>query len=166
MNDAASHLVNSGAQCLALCANTAHVYFDRLVEKTDVPIIHIASATASAIHKKSISKVGLLGTKMTMESTFYQDVLLNEGITTLIPNPEERKFINDVIFKELFYSNFKNESRKRFLDIMERLISEGAEGIILGCTEIPLLIKQEHTSIPVFNTLDIHAKAIVEFAIQ
>lgn len=166
LKDAAVKLVNSGARCLALCANTAHLYYDRLQSEIDIPMIHIAAATAAAIQKQNMSTVGLLGTKTTMEGTFYQDVLAKAGIMTIVPSEEERDFIHEVIFRELFFLDFKEESRQRFVAIMENLVKQGAEGIVLGCTEIPLLIEQKHFRLPVFNTLDIHAAAIVEYAVN
>jgi aspartate racemase len=166
VSKAALLLEEGGCDCLALCANTAHVYYDRLIKEVSVPVLHIAEATATAIKKQNMSTVGLLGTKRTMESNFYQDVMAKHGIKTLIPDEEQRNFIHATIFNELFYEDFREETRQRFLQIMEKLVDQGAGGIVLGCTEIPLLIKQEHTSIPVFNTLDLHAEALVDFAVK
>ncbi|MEJ2596172.1 MAG: amino acid racemase [bacterium] len=165
MHEAAVHLSGSGADVLAICANTAHVYYDRLSASVDCPILHIASATAEKIVARKINKVGLLGTRKTMEGHFYQEVLSSFGFQTIVPEEEERKLINEVIFKELFFADFHQKSRDSFLQIMQRLTDQGAGGIILGCTEIPLLIQQEHTEIPLFNTLEIHAEALVDFAI-
>ena len=166
MQDAAFHLVSSGAEVLAICANTAHMYYDSLNASVDRPILHIAAATAENIVARNINKVGLLGTLKTMEGQFYQEVLGKFGIQTLVPKKEERTFINDVIFNELFFADFQEESRNKFLQIIQRLVDRGAEGIILGCTEIPLLIQQEHTETPLFNTLEIHAEALVDFAVS
>ena len=163
---AAIRLVESGAEVLAICSNTGHIYYDRLIRAVNVPIVHIATATAMAILEKNIHKVGLMGTQKTMESVFYQGILEKSGITTIVPDMEERIFINEIIFSELFHEVFKESSRKRFIDIMQRLVSLGAEGIVLGCTEIPLLIRQSHTQIPLFDTLEIHANAIVNSAIE
>lgn len=166
IEDVAKKLVKSGSDGLALCANTLHMYYNHLSEKLDVPIIHIAEATAKEIKKKNFSKVGLLGTRQTMEGKFYSGVLKKNGIETLTPEKEDRIFINEKITTELFLLQFKDETRNGFLKIMNELTENGAEGIILGCTEIPLLIKSEHTHLPLFDTLEIHANAIVDFMLS
>ena len=163
---AAKSLIAGGADCLALCANTAHKYYPKLAAKIDVPIIHIADATAGVILQNNFNKIGLLGTRITMEGTFYQDVLKSRGIETLVPEKQERDYINETIFGELFSEIFKEETRQKFIDIMEELVIRGAQGIVLGCTEIPLLVKKEHTDIPLFDTLEIHAQSIVDFALD
>jgi len=160
------NLINSGAGALVLCANTMHIYAEKLQQQINVPLIHIATATALEIKKQGISKVGLLGTKITMESNFYKDKLKEHGITTIVPEPEDRDYIHSVIFKELFHLKLKPKTRDRFLDIIDKLKNNGAGGIILGCTEIPLLIKQKHTDIPLFDTLNIHCDAIVDFVLS
>ncbi len=161
----ALNLTNSGADALALCANTIHRYAEKLKQQINVPLIHIGTATALEIKKQGLSKVGLLGTKITMESDFYKEKLKEHGITTLVPELQDRDYINSVIFEELFYLKLEQASRNRFLEIINKLKKNGAEGIILGCTEIPLLIKQEHTNIPLFDTLEIHCDAIVDFVL-
>jgi aspartate racemase len=165
LEDVAKKLVECGAEALALCANTLHMYYNQLAEKLDVPIIHIAEATSKEINRNNFSKVGLLGTQLTMEGNFYSDVLKKNGIETLVPEKEDRVYINEKITSELFHLQFKDQTRKSFLEIMDVLYSKGAEGIILGCTEIPLLIKPEHTNLPLFDTLEIHANAIVDFMV-
>lgn len=166
LKETADKLIEAGADCIALCANTLHLFFDRLDEVIEVPIIHIAQATAEEIKKNQMSKVGLLGTSITMESDFYSGVLKENGIETVIPEKEDRKYINDIILTELFHMNFKEETRQRFINIMKGLQAKGAQGIILGCTEIPLLINQDHTSLKLFNTLELHSKAIVNFSLS
>lgn len=166
LEETALKLTNAGSEALVLCANTMHQFYNRLKENIDVPIIHIAKATAAEIKKKEFSKVGLLGTLQTMEGDFYSSVLEEDGIETVIPDKASRDYINSIIFSELFQLEFKPETRKMFLDIMDGLKQKGAEGIILGCTEIPLLIKQEHTNLFLFDTLKIHANAIVDFALS
>lgn len=163
LEDVAEKLVQSGADGLALCANTLHMYYNQLAEKLPIPIVHIAEATAKEIKKNTFSKVGLLGTQLTMEGDFYTGVLRKNGIETLVPEKEDRVYINEKITTELFHLQFKEETRKRFLEIMTNLNLKGADAIILGCTEIPLLIKPEHTNLPLFDTLEIHANAIVDF---
>jgi aspartate racemase len=164
--DAALKLKNAGADCLVLCANTMHQYVERLDEEIKLPIIHIADATAAEIKKHGLSSIGLLGTKFTMEMDFYTKRLSAAGINSLVPDKPERIFIHNTIMEELLKEIFKPESKKRFLEIINDLEQKGAEGIVLGCTEIPLLIKQADTHLPVFNTLEIHAKAAVDFAVK
>jgi len=162
--DAAKRVAGAGADCLVLCANTLHRFADDLEKEIPLPIIHIAEATAKQIKEKSLSKVGLLGTKQTMELDFYKSKLKNENIETLVPDEKERDFINDTIMNELLKGIIDEKSRETFLGIMTKLETRGAGGIILGCTEIPLLVKPEHTPLPLFNTTIIHAKAAAEYA--
>lgn len=163
---AAEKLVVAGADCFAIGANTLHSYADRLEKEIPIPFIHIATATAKKIQEKGFSTVGLLGTKATMEMAFYKDKLAESGIKCLIPKEEVRDFIQHVISKELIYNQFNNESRKKYAQIIDDLNKQGAEGVVLGCTEIPLLVKPENTKVPLFDTLQIHAEALVEFAIH
>ena len=163
---AAIKLKNVEVDCLVLCANTMHQYVERLEKETKLPIVHIADATATEIKNLDLSKIGLLGTKFTMEMDFYTKRLSNSGIESLVPERPERLFIHNAIMTELLKEEFKPETKRKFLDIIYNLEQKGAEGIVLGCTEIPLLIKQEDTHLPVFNTLQIHAKAAVDFAIE
>jgi len=164
--DATQKLIASGAQGIVLCANTLHMFADRLQMDIRVPIIHIAEATARVITKQSFKKVALLGTKATMEMDFYKDKLREEGIETLIPKKADRDFIQKTILEELFNNDFRRESRDRFLRIITELQQNGAQAAVLGCTEIPLLVKQKDTTVPLLDTLTIHAQAIVDFAID
>ncbi|HUW92332.1 MAG TPA: amino acid racemase [Bacteroidales bacterium] len=166
IHDASLKLVSSGADCIVLCANTLHQFADRLEVKIDVPVINIASATADEIRRKNLEKVGLLGTKQTMEMDFYTDKLKEKNIDVIVPELSDRDFIQQTISTELLKGLFSDESRLRFIEICNDLRRRGAEGIVLGCTEIPLLIKQEDISIPLFNTLNIHAMAAVDFALK
>ncbi len=136
------------------------------VEEVRLPIIHIADATAVEIKKQELSTIGLLGTKFTMEMDFYTKRLSVAGISSIVPEKPERLFIHDTIMNELLKEIYNPESKKRFLDIINELEQKGAQGIVLGCTEIPLLIKQADTHLPIFNTLEIHAKAAVDFAVK
>lgn len=163
---AAKSLKAANVDFLVLCANTMHQYVDRLIEKVKLPIVHIADATANEIKKKGLNTIGLLGTKFTMEMDFYTKRLEDAGIKSIVPDKQERLFIHSTIMDELLKEVINPESKKKFLDIINDLESKGAQGIVLGCTEIPLLIKQSDTSLPVFNTLQIHAKAAVDFAIK
>jgi aspartate racemase len=164
--DAALKLKNASADCIVLCANTLHQYVDRLIEEVNLPIVHIADATAVEIKKLGLSTIGLLGTKFTMELDFYTSRLSDASIKSLVPERPERLFIHNTIMDELLKEIYKPESKKRFLEIINDLEQKGAQGIVLGCTEIPLLINQADTHLPVFNTLKIHAKAAVDFAIK
>jgi len=163
--DAATKLIRIGAEGIMLCANTLHQFADRLEKQISVPLIHIGTATAKQIKKQNLSTVGLLGTKYTMEMDFYKTKLNEESIQVLIPDAAERNFIHHTIYHELLKGVFREESKAELLRIMSRLHSQGAEGIILGCTEIPLLIKQKDTELPLFDTLVIHSLAGVDFAL-
>ncbi len=166
LSDIARRLEAAGAECLILCANTPHMAADLVQKSIGIPLIHIAEVTAEAILKRKIRTVGLLGTKMTMEQSFYRDRLARFGISTLVPEKSEREYIHRTIMAELEKAILKDETRKSYLKIIEDLVKRGAEGIVLGCTEIPLLIKQSDTAIPVFDTTEIHAMAAVEFALS
>ncbi|WP_163718193.1 aspartate/glutamate racemase family protein [Mangrovibacterium lignilyticum] len=151
---------------ILLCANTLHRFAEDVQQALKIPLVHIGEATASEIKKADLNKVGLLGTKYTMELDFYQNKLAESGIETLTPDADDRAFIHQCISEELLKNQFLPDSKKRFLAIIDQLVSQGAQGIVLGCTEIPLLIKPEDVSIPVFNTTEIHAKAAVNFALD
>ena len=160
-------LKQGGAEAIVLCANTMHFIADRLEEAIDLPVIHIATETAKEIKKQNLKKVGLLGTKFTMELDFFKDKLLAQGIEVVIPqNEADKDFIHTTIFEELGKGLVTPETKKRYLEIANQLIEAGAEGIILGCTEIPLVIKPEDISVPVFDTAIIHSKAAVEFQLS
>ena len=164
--DASLKLIEAGADCIVLCANTLHQFVDRLEKEINIPIIHIAEATAAEIKRNNIKKIGLLGTKQTMEMDFYKKKLNEKNIEVLIPGPEDRDFIQNTINNELIRSIFSDESRSRFIEICKDLSGKGAEGIVLGCTEIPLLLKQVDISIPLFNTLLIHSVASIDFVLE
>lgn len=164
--DATKKLAGSGADFIILCANTLHQFVDRLEQETELPIIHIAEATADEIRRKNMSKVGLLGTKQTMEMDFYKSRLKEKEIDTVIPELNDRDFIQKTISEELLRGVFTEDSRNRFIEICKELNRRGAEGIVLGCTEIPLLLRQEDIDIPIINTLTVHAMAAVDFALK
>lgn len=156
-----------GAEAIILCANTMHLIADKLEEAIDLPIIHIATETAKEIQKQNLKKVGLLGTKFTMELDFFKDKLIAQGIEAIIPESENDKdFIHTTIFEELGKGLVTPETKERYLEIANELIKRGAEGIILGCTEIPLVILPEDVDVPVFDTTLIHSKAAVEFQLS
>lgn len=163
----ASHnLKSSGATAIVLCANTMHLIADKLEKEIGIPVIHIATATAYEIAKKEIKKVGLLGTKFTMELDFFKSKLEEKGITAIIPNEENREFIHNTIYDELGKGVINPETKTKYLQIIEELIKNGAQGIVLGCTEIPLIVKQNEVKIPIFDTALIHSKAAIEFALS
>jgi aspartate racemase len=162
--NSAQRLENAGAELLMIGANTMHFAAEQVQDSISIPLINIVDATIQAIQAKSLTKVGLLGTKFTMEQDFFRERLIANDIDVNVPGAEDREFIHQTIFRELFSAHINPESKKRFLSIMDGLAGEGAQGIILGCTEIPLLIKQEDTALPVFDTTEIHALAAVELA--
>ena len=164
---ASKKLEKSGAKGIVLCANTMHFIADRIEKEIDIPIIHIATATALEIKKLGLKKVGLLGTKFTMEYDFFKSKLKEQGIEALIPtNASNREFVHNTIFDELGKGIIRAETKARYLSIIEDLVNDGAEGIIAGCTEIPLLIKESDMDLPYFDTALIHGKAAVEFALS
>lgn len=164
--DAARKLENAGADCMLLGANTMHKIALEVQAAINVPLIHIASVTAREISARGLSKVALLGTRYTMQLDFYKDALAEQGIQTLIPQIAQIEFINNAIYTELAVNQFLPATKKGFVDTIEELIDEGAEGVILGCTEIPLLIKQTDVAVPVFDTTALHARAAVDFALS
>ncbi|MBO9585481.1 MAG: aspartate/glutamate racemase family protein [Flavobacterium sp.] len=164
---AAEVLQSGGVEAIFLCANTMHLIADRLQKAINVPLIHIAEETAIEIQKKEIKKVGLLGTRFTMEQDFFKNKLAEKGIEAIIPESEEVKdFVQYTIFEELGRGIASEETKKRYLEIANDLIKNGAEGIILGCTEIPMLIKEGDLSVPIFDTTLIHTKAAVDFQLS
>lgn len=166
LSKACQSLKNGGAEAIVLCANTMHLIADRIQESVNLPLIHIATETAKEIQKHKLKKVGLLGTKFTMELDFFKEKLTALGIETIIPEDEDRDFIHDTIFNELGKGLIIESTKEKYLSIIEKLIANGAEGIILGCTEIPLLVKQEAVKVPVFDTTMIHSNAAIAFALS
>lgn len=166
MVEAAQSLEKGGADFIILCTNTMHKLSDEIESSVSIPLIHIGDATAEKIKIKNFKKVGLLGTSFTMEQDFFKGRLLNKHqIETIIPDENQRAAIHGIIYDELVKGIINNESRNIVLEIVSDLIDKGAEGIILGCTEIELLITNEFTSAELFNTAEIHAKKAVEFAL-
>nr|WP_251009605.1 MULTISPECIES: aspartate/glutamate racemase family protein [unclassified Bacillus (in: firmicutes)] len=166
LGEAAYSLEKAGADFIVICTNTMHKVIDQISQKTSLPILHIAEETAAQIKKLGIKKVGLLGTKYTMEQDFYKSRIQSENIEVLIPDEKDRDLINKTIFHELCLGTILPSSKDSFKRVIEGLAAEGAEGIILGCTEIGLLIKQEDTTIPMFDTTLIHAHGAVEKALD
>jgi aspartate racemase len=165
--EAAKNLQNGGADFIVLCTNTMHKVADDIQASIKIPFLHIADATAQRVKNSGIQKLGLLGTRFTMEEDFYKGRLSqNYGLKVSVPNPQGREIIHRVIFDELVLGKIEQSSKAQFIDIIEQLVSQGAEGVILGCTEIGLLIHQEDCQVPLFDTTRIHAEAAVEYAFQ
>ena len=160
------NLAAAGADFALIATNTMHLVFDRVEESSPIPLISIVDATAEAIRKEKINTVGLLGTAFTMEKAFYREGLAKYGIETLVPEKTDRDYINRVIFKELCRGIIRDESRNSFERIIRELTERGAEGIVLGCTEIPLLIDEKDVSTRIFDTAKIHADKALEFAVK
>ena len=159
MAEAGKNLENAGATCILICANTMHLCIHAVKQVVTIPVIHIAEATAKEIAKKGLKKVALLGTKYTMEKDFFKDILLSFGIETIIPEEQDRQEIHRVIYDELSKGNIRSTSKENYMNIIQKQIKNGAEGVVLGCTEIPLLIHQNDVAVPVFDTTTIHATA-------
>jgi len=164
MVEAAQQLERAGADCIVLCTNTMHKLADAIQANSSLPFLHIADATAERIQAAGLQTVGLLGTRFTMEEAFYRDRLHAHGLTVLVPEEGDRHTIHHVIYDELCQGIIRAESQAKYLTIINTLIQAGAEGIVLGCTEIELLVKQGDSSIPLFPTTRIHAEAAVDWA--
>lgn len=166
LGHAGQSLQKAGADFVVLCTNTMHKVSSYIEENMEKPFIHIAEATANSIKEAGIQRIGLLGTKYTMEQNFYKSVLEEKGLQVLIPNEEDRQEINRVIFEELCLGKIEDDSRNRYKDVICTLVESGAEGIILGCTEIGLLVKKEDSKVPLFDTTYIHAVEAVKKALE
>jgi len=167
ISEACMRLRSAGAEAIVLCANTAHAIAERLEEGVQLPVIHIATATANEVSKRGLKKVGLLGTKFTMEMPFYKDTLRCQNIESLIPQEQSvRDFIQQTLKEELGRGVVTSATKAAYVKIVERLIADGAEGVVFGCTEIPLLLSQQDLAVPVFDTTRIHAQAAVDFALS
>jgi len=166
MISAAKSVERGGADFIVLCTNTMHKVADEVEKQIQIPILHIADATAERIKTKRVKKVGLLGTQFTMEEDFYKNRLIEKhGLQIMIPTSEEREMVHRVIYDELCVGEIKPSSKMKYMDIIERLAKDGAEGIILACTEIGLLVKEKDSQVPLFDTTRIHAEAAVEYAL-
>ncbi|RKG78277.1 aspartate/glutamate racemase family protein [Corallococcus exercitus] len=163
--DAARALERAGAEALVLCTNTMHKLAADIASATRIPFLHIAEATAQEVLRARVKTVGLLGTRYTMEQDFYKGRLAEQGLEVLVPTDEQRQAVHDVIYQELCLGQVKAASRERYQRIMEELVRRGAQGIILGCTEITLLIKPGDASVPVFDTTAIHARKAAAFCL-
>lgn len=167
LSEAAISIEKGGADFLLICTNTMHKVAPEIESKLTIPILHIADATANKLLENGITKVGLLGTNFTMEQDFYKGRLIEKfGIDVVIPDKNDRLKIHDIIYQELCRGEFREGSRNTYINVIDKLKHQGAEAVILGCTEIALLIQQEHTSMPLFDTTAIHANAAVSLAIK
>lgn len=160
----AVRLVGAGAELIVLCTNTMHRVSDAIENAIEVPFVHLADATAKAVRDAELTTVGLLGTKFTMQESFYRERLESHGLTVLVPSEDEQTIIHDIIYGELVQGVLNRESREHYLDIIDRLGARGAEGVIAGCTEIELLVDEDDVFLPLFATTRIHAKAAVAAA--
>ncbi len=165
--NACKSLKRSGIDAIVLCANTAHLFADQLQEEIKLPVIHIGAETAKAVKRQGFTKVGLLGTKFTMEMDFYRKKLEEFGLEVLTPAKQEtRDYIQYTVKEELGIGFINPETKANYISFVDELVNRGAECIILGCTEIPMLISQEDFAIPVFDTTKIHSQAIVAYALS
>ncbi len=165
LGEIAIKLEKAGADFIVICTNTMHKIAPHIEEKVTIPLIHIAEATAKAIKKQNVKKIALLGTKYTMVQQFYKQKLVDASIEVLIPHAEDIEIVNGIIYKELCLGIINPASKQQYMAIIRKLQEQGAEGVILGCTEIGLLISQEDTSLPVFDTTHIHAQEVALRAI-
>ncbi|MGI1658411.1 MAG: aspartate/glutamate racemase family protein [Desulfitobacterium sp.] len=166
LTEAARNLEAAGADFILICTNTMHKVANEIQAGIHIPIMHIADITAQQVLANEIKTVGLLGTKYTMEQDFYKSRLVAKGIKVLIPKDVDREIVNTVIYNELCLGQIVDESRAEYKSIIEDLIEQGAEGIILGCTEIGLLVKPEDSTVPLFDTTLLHALGAVNFALE
>jgi aspartate racemase len=163
---AAQRVENGGADFVIICTNTMHRMADEVQNQIKIPLLHIVDATAEKIKAQGLKKIGLLGTRFTMEEDFYRGRLSEKhGLEVIIPTEKERDIVHRVIFDELCLGEIRPSSREQYVSVMDHLARDGAEGIILGCTEISLLIQEEDSQIPLFDTTKIHAMAAVEYAL-
>ena len=166
LGEAANNLEKAGADFIVICTNTMHKVVNQIKEKISIPILHIAEMTAEKILEKGLKNIALLGTKYTLEQDFYKSKLIEKGINVIIPDKNDIEIINEVIYDELCLGIINSNSKKKFLEIVDKLRNKGAEGIILGCTEIGLLIKNEDTDVPLFDTAIIHAEQAAMYSIK
>ena len=167
MVDVGRRLEAGGADCILICTNTMHKMADDVAASVSIPLIHIAEVTAAAIKSQGMADVGLLGTNYTMEGTIYSEILTgSHQIDVRVPPPDARQIVHSVIYEELVLGIIKDDSRDEYQRIITDLVNDGASGIILGCTEIPLLIQDEHSPVPLFDTTRLHALAAVDFALS
>jgi len=167
LTGAAQGLEKAGADFILICTNTMHLVAPQIQTGINIPLLHIADATAEEIVKEDINRIGLLGTAFTMEEDFYKGQLQDKyHLDVIVPNEEDRKIVHQIIYDELCLGNIKDTSRNEYLRIIDDLVAQGAEAVILGCTEIALLVKPQHTNVKLFDTTRIHALKAVEMALK
>ncbi|MCY9878908.1 aspartate/glutamate racemase family protein [Vibrio natriegens] len=166
LSEAAKSVERGGADFLMICTNTMHKVVPEIESQISIPILHIADATAESLVQDGVTKVGLLGTRFTMEQDFYKGRISEKfGIDVVVPTADEQTVVHDIIYQELCLGEIKTESRDRYLKIIANLHAQGAQAVILGCTEIALLVKQSDTTVPLYDTTEIHAAHGVEWAL-
>jgi len=165
MVESARRLEKGGADFILICCNAMHKIAEQIQNSIEIPLIHIADAAAEAVKRAQLSSVGLLGARAVMEEEFFKNNLVSADLKVLIPAENDREFINDVIFNQLAYGKIVEESRERTLEIIKSLKAAGSQGVILGCTELPLLIREEDSVLPLFDTLKLHAQRAVDLAL-
>ncbi|USD56761.1 aspartate/glutamate racemase family protein [Vibrio sp. SCSIO 43155] len=164
---AAKSVEAGGADFILICTNTMHKVADQIQQAVNVPLVHIADATAEQLVVDGIKKVGLLGTRFTMEQDFYKQRLIDKfGVDVVVPSSDDQTIVHDVIYNELCKGEVHDDSRQHYLTIIEKLVEQGAEAVILGCTEIAMLVESQHTDVKLYDTTEIHAKAAVEKALD
>ncbi|HDM8161674.1 TPA: aspartate/glutamate racemase family protein [Vibrio harveyi] len=164
---AAKSVEAGGADFILICTNTMHKVADQIQQAVNVPLVHIADATAEQLVVDGIKKVGLLGTRFTMEQDFYKQRLIDKfGVDVVVPSSDDQTIVHDVIYNELCKGEVRDDSRQHYLTIIEKLVEQGAEAVILGCTEIAMLVESQHTDVKLYDTTEIHAKAAVEKALD
>ncbi|WP_050938554.1 aspartate/glutamate racemase family protein [Vibrio harveyi] len=164
---AAKSVEAGGADFILICTNTMHKVADQIQQAVNVPLVHIADATAEQLVADGIKKVGLLGTRFTMEQDFYKQRLIDKfGVDVVVPSSDDQTIVHDVIYNELCKGEVRDDSRQHYLTIIEKLVEQGAEAVILGCTEIAMLVEPQHTDVKLYDTTEIHAKAAVEKALD
>ena len=163
---AAAAVDRAGADFLVICTNTMHIIADQIAKALTIPILHIADTTAAVMKKANVRTVGLLATKFTMEKDFYRSRIEANGFRVLVPDPDDRLLVHRIIYDELCLGRIEETSRQQYRRVIDRLVAAGAEGIIFGCTEVGLLVGPSDSSVPVFDTTAIHARAAAELAIK
>jgi aspartate racemase len=164
--EAAHRLEAAGAELIMIATNTMHLVFDQVQAQVHVPMVSLLDAVGQAIQERGFRTVGLLGTRMTMEEPFYRQAMAAQGIHVLVPDKEDRLFVNRAIFEELVVGLLRPETRDRYVGIISGLAARGAEGVVLGCTEIPMLVTDQDTDVPLFDTTTIHAEAVLRAALR
>lgn len=163
--DAARAVEAAGAAFVVITCNDVHRFVPDIAPRIGIPFLHIVDVTATAIRSRGLSRVALLGVRKTMEGTFYPERLASRGIATIVPEDDEKRFVHDTIYEELVRDVFRPQTKAAYLDLVRRLAQRGAEGVVLGCTEIPLLIEERDIDVPLFDTTELHCRAAIEAAL-